>query len=105
MAAEGRVIPGSMDYCDLGKEHLYYSYPGLFTLMSEAGLEKSGVTVIQNNPHLALYGHGILIGTGYEINRLIVRGANRSTTSVRYPNPIWGYGILDIYNLFFILSL
>lgn len=56
------VPVGSMDYCDLGKEHLYYSYPGLFTLMSEAGLEKSGVTVIQNNPHLALYGHGILIG-------------------------------------------
>lgn len=51
-----------LDYCDLGKEHLYYSYPGLFTLMSEAGLETSGVTVIQNNPHLALYGRGILIG-------------------------------------------
>lgn len=56
------VPVGRLDFCDMGKEHLYYSFPGLFTLMSEVGLEKAGVTMIQNNPHLALYGRDVLIG-------------------------------------------
>lgn len=37
--------------------------------------------------------------TGNDINRLIIRGARRSTTEV-YPNNVWGYGQIDINNLF-----
>lgn len=37
--------------------------------------------------------------TGYDINRLLMRGAKRSV-SESYPNNLWGYGQLDINNLF-----
>lgn len=37
--------------------------------------------------------------TGNDINRLIIRGARRDNTII-YPNNIWGYGQLDINNLF-----
>lgn len=37
--------------------------------------------------------------TGYDVNRLIIRGARRDSSMV-YPNNIWGYGQLDINNLF-----
>lgn len=37
--------------------------------------------------------------TGYDVNRLIIRGAERSTLNV-YPNNIWGYGIINVNNLF-----
>ena len=37
--------------------------------------------------------------TGNDINRLIIRGARRSTTEI-YPNNVWGYGQIDINNLF-----
>ncbi len=36
---------------------------------------------------------------GYAINRLIMRAANRSTGD-KYPNNLWGYGKLDISNVF-----
>lgn len=47
---------------------------------------------------------GILRGnltfmTGYDANRLIIRGARRDN-SIIYPNNIWGYGQLDVNNLF-----
>lgn len=41
--------------------------------------------------------------TGYDINRMIMRGAKRSRTEA-YPNNIWGYGQLEINNLFERLS-
>lgn len=37
--------------------------------------------------------------TGNDVNRLIIRGARRSTTAI-YPNNVWGYGQIDINNLF-----
>lgn len=37
--------------------------------------------------------------TGNDINRLIIRGAQRKN-SLTYPNNIWGYGQLDVNNLF-----
>lgn len=37
--------------------------------------------------------------TGNDVNRLIIRGARRSTTEI-YPNNVWGYGQIDINNLF-----
>jgi subtilisin family serine protease len=37
--------------------------------------------------------------TGYDVNRLIIRGARREGANV-FPNNIWGYGQLDVNNLF-----
>ncbi len=37
--------------------------------------------------------------TGLLVNRMIVRGARRSDSNT-YPNNTWGYGQIDIYNLF-----
>lgn len=37
--------------------------------------------------------------TGNDVNRLIIRGARRSTSEI-YPNNVWGYGQIDINNLF-----
>lgn len=43
--------------------------------------------------------------TGYDINRLIIRGADRSNSGYIYPNKNWGYGFLDIYRLLQKLNL
>nr|WP_314459320.1 S8 family peptidase [uncultured Clostridium sp.] len=51
---------GSGDPCDLGK-HSYSSIPSLLTLASTISLEKSGVTTVQTNPFLALFGQGVLV--------------------------------------------
>ncbi|WP_077611029.1 S8 family peptidase [Clostridium sp. Marseille-P2415] len=37
--------------------------------------------------------------TGNQINRMIIRGAQRFNTYT-YPNNIWGYGQIDVYKLF-----
>jgi hypothetical protein len=37
--------------------------------------------------------------TGFNINRLLIRGARRKS-NLQYPNQIWGYGEIDIYGLF-----
>ncbi len=37
-----------------------------------------------------------------EVKKFLIRGASRSPTQI-YPNRDWGYGILDIYNVFDIL--
>ena len=37
--------------------------------------------------------------TGYDVNRLIIRGADRSNQGYTYPNKNGGYGTLDIYSL------
>lgn len=37
--------------------------------------------------------------TGYDVNRLLIRGARREVPAV-YPNNVWGYGQLDVNNLF-----
>lgn len=37
--------------------------------------------------------------TGIDVNRLLIRGAQRNS-SIIYPNNVWGYGQLDVNNLF-----
>jgi hypothetical protein len=37
--------------------------------------------------------------SGNVINRLITRGARRESSTI-YPNNIWGYGMLDVNELF-----
>ncbi len=37
--------------------------------------------------------------TGYQVNRLLIRGARRNPENI-YPNNIWGYGQLDAANMF-----
>ncbi|MEY8356864.1 S8 family peptidase [Lachnospiraceae bacterium 54-53] len=37
--------------------------------------------------------------TGNDINRLLIRGARRDNENI-YPNNVWGYGQLDVNNLF-----
>lgn len=54
------VPVGNGDPCDLGKRS-YSSFPSLFTLTSTISLEKSGVTTVQANPFLALFGQGVLV--------------------------------------------
>ena len=34
-----------------------------------------------------------------EFKKLVMRGARRST-DIHYPNRDWGYGILDVFNVF-----
>lgn len=49
------------DPCLLG-DHKYHNLPEMMTPMSQVALESSGVSAVQNNPYLSLYGRGILIG-------------------------------------------
>ena len=37
--------------------------------------------------------------TGIDVNRLLIRGARRPSTTT-YPNIVWGYGQIDINTLF-----
>jgi len=37
--------------------------------------------------------------TGYQVNRLMIRGAKRGSSYI-YPNNVWGYGQLDAQNMF-----
>lgn len=43
--------------------------------------------------------------TGSDINKLIIRGADRSNSGYTFPNPNWDYGILDIYGFLSKLDL
>lgn len=68
-----------------------------FTGTSTAAAHTAGVAamlmqwgIIQNNLPLM---------STVEINKLMMRGAKREP-SLTYPNRDWGYGILDIYNVF-----
>lgn len=50
-----------------------------------------------------LFEWGIVLGnditmSGFKVNRFLVRGARRG--NLEYPNPEWGYGVLDVYNVF-----
>ncbi|MDR0922809.1 MAG: S8 family peptidase [Hungatella sp.] len=54
-------IPVStVDPCDLGR-HPYNSFPRLYTLTSTTSLEKSGISTVQRNPFLALFGRGVMV--------------------------------------------
>ena len=54
------IPAGRGDPCDLGK-YSYSSFPTIYTLASTISLEKSGVTTVQTNPYLALFGQGVLV--------------------------------------------
>jgi len=47
--------------CDLGTYPLH-SFPFIYTLSSLVDLEKSGVSKVQRNPSLALFGQGVIVG-------------------------------------------
>ena len=55
------VLNNSVDTCNL-RMHPYHRFPSLFTPMSAIGLEKSGITQVQRNPYLGLYGRGVIVG-------------------------------------------
>ena len=50
-----------MDLCNLGL-YPYYRFPTLYTLASELSISRSGITRIQSNPLLSLYGRGVIVG-------------------------------------------
>ncbi|MBE7722721.1 S8 family peptidase [Lacrimispora indolis] len=50
----------TVDPCDLGR-HPYNNFPTLYTLTSTTSLEKSGISTVQRNPYLALFGSGVLV--------------------------------------------
>ncbi|WP_312503517.1 S8 family peptidase [Lacrimispora sp.] len=54
------VPVSTVDPCDLGR-HPYNSFPFLYTLTSTTSLEKSGISTVQRNPYLALFGRGVLV--------------------------------------------
>lgn len=55
-------LPGDRFHmCILGT-YPYHIFPSIYTLNSLVSLERSGVTAVQNNPNLALFGQGVLIG-------------------------------------------
>ncbi|MFA9464658.1 MAG: S8 family peptidase [Velocimicrobium sp.] len=49
------------DVCDLGI-YPYHMFPSVFCLTSDLDFEKTGVTKVQKNPNLALFGEGVLVG-------------------------------------------
>lgn len=51
----------SMNPCNLGL-YSYNSFPSLYTLNSLVSLDISGITAVQNNPDLSLFGKDVLIG-------------------------------------------
>ncbi len=55
------VLSGQVDACDLGTSP-YHRFPSIYTLTSTISLEASGVTAVQRNPALNLFGTGALIG-------------------------------------------
>jgi len=64
------VPVSTVDPCDLGR-HPYNSFPFLYTPTSTTSLEKSGITTVQRNPFLALFGRGVLVAvvdTGIDYN-------------------------------------
>lgn len=53
-------VPSSAEPCDLGR-YSYASFPSLYIPTSTVALEESGVSAVQQNPYLALYGQGVLV--------------------------------------------
>ncbi|ADL02757.1 S8 family peptidase [Lacrimispora saccharolytica] len=54
------VPVSTVNPCDLGR-HPYNNFPFLYTLTSTTSLEKSGISTVQRNPFLALFGSGVLV--------------------------------------------
>lgn len=80
--------------CELGQLYEYYSFPSLYTPMAQAGIDDAGVSSVQNNPYLALYGQGILVGvidTGIDYRHPAFLDKDGSTRIVS----IWDQSIQD----------
>lgn len=79
--------------CDLGT-HPYYSFPTLYTLSSEPSLGSSNISPVQNNPQLAYFGLGVIIG-------IVDTGIDYSHPAFRFPDgtsrilSIWDQTIQD----------
>lgn len=75
------VLSGQVNICDLGTNP-YHRFPSIFTLTSAISLGKSGVTQIQRNTSLALFGTGVIIGlvdTGIDYQHPAFRHNDGST--------------------------
>ncbi len=71
----------SMNPCNLGL-YSYNSFQSLFTLNSIVSLDKSGITAVQNNPDLSLFGKNVLIGiidTGIDYRHQAFKNADGTT--------------------------
>ena len=80
--------------CELGQLYEYYSFPSLYTPMAQAGIDDAGVSSVQNNPYLALYGQGILggvIDTGIDYRHPAFLDKDGNTRIVS----IWDQSIQD----------
>jgi subtilisin family serine protease len=74
---------GAPNPCDIGR-HSYSGFPTLYTQTSTVSIEKSGVTTVQNNPDLALFGRGVLVAvidTGIDYRHPAFRN-NDGTTRI-----------------------
>ena len=82
------ALPGVSQYGTLtGTGAAAAHTAGAIAMVMEWGIPRGNLTYI----------------TGYDVNRLIIRGARRDSSMI-YPNNIWGYGQLDVNNLFLRLA-
>ena len=72
------IKTGDMGACALG-EYPYRLFPHLYTPTASVAAEASGVTAVQNNPYLNLYGRGVIIG-------VIDTGVDYRHPAFRYPD-------------------
>lgn len=87
------VARSNNDICNLGL-YLYHQFPSIFTLNSTASLDKSGVSNVQRNPYLALFGLGVLVGvidTGIDYQHPAFRNSD-NTSRIAY---LWDQTIQD----------
>ena len=71
----------SMNLCDLGL-YPYNSFSSIFTLNSIASIDRSGITAVQSNPDLSLFGKDVLIGiidTGIDYRHQAFRNRDGTT--------------------------
>ena len=77
------AVPGNQYGTATGTGAASAHAAGIIAMVLEWGITKKNYTTL----------------TGYDVNRLIIRGAQRSASDV-YPNNVWGYGIINVNNLF-----
>lgn len=77
------AIPGNQYGGITGTSAAAAHTSGIVAMILEWGVVKENYTFI----------------TGFDINRLLIRGARRKS-GLQYPNRIWGYGEIDIFGLF-----
>ncbi len=82
-----------LDLCMLGN-YPYHAFPSCFTIEANLDLDESGVSKVQNNPYLALFGKGVLIG-------IIDTGIEYTHEAFRFPDgtskiaAIWDQTIIN----------